>query len=191
MAGEDRVRVRRDERFGVGFAVFLCDYIAGFAQARGPRAQVVGVGGEEVDPAVGEEVVGELFGALAPLAEDGIRRDLHEKSAAQPVDHALIVALEGLVAFGMGKNRRRFREPQLVVGLGEAVGQEEVGEFDQEVAEAVDAVADGVLERGLDVVVGEVEVAAEAERERDLLGLEARAKYGGLLLIHFGDELVL
>jgi len=80
---------------------------------------------------------------------------------------------------------------QLVEGLGEAGGKAVVGHLDEQVAEAVDAEARGVALGVGDVVEGEMEVAAAAERERDARGFEAGTEFGGPGGVDGGIEYVM
>ena len=191
LAAEDGGGVGDADEVGVGLAVALGDDGVGFAHTRGAAAHAVGVGGKEVHPAVFEEAVGELFGLFAPFPEHRIGSDLHQKAAAHPSEHAAVICLKCLIPFGMGEDWRLLRELEFVVGFGEAVGKSEVGELDEKVAEAVDGVTDGIFQRGLDVVVGEVEVAAEAEGQRNVFGGDLFAKDSEFLLIYIGIELIL
>ncbi len=80
--------------------------------------------------------------------------------------------MEGGVALGMGEDGGKAGELELVEGFGEAGRQAVVGDFDEQVVEAVDAEAGGVCFGLLDVVEGDMEVAAAAEGEGDMFGCE-------------------
>ena len=73
------------EQVGVVFAVFAGDEVLGVAHKGRARGGVVGVGGEEVDPAVGEELVGHALGFFAHVSEDGAGGDLNEQAVAEPI----------------------------------------------------------------------------------------------------------
>lgn len=162
-------------------AVSLGYDVAGFAEAWGAGRDVVGVGGEDVDPAVAEEGVADLLGGAAHVAEEGAAGDLDEEAVAEPVLHAVEVALEGGVALGMGEDGREAGELELVEGLGEGGGEAVVGQLDEQVGGAVDGELFGVGDGFVDVVVAEMEVAADAEGEVDVFGGEGVAEGGEAL----------
>ena len=87
-AFEDGERILDAEAAGVLEAVLFGDNVAGFLHLGWAVGEVVSVGGEEVDPPVGEELVGEALGGLAQVAKDGAGGDLVENAGAEPVDEA-------------------------------------------------------------------------------------------------------
>ena len=107
-----------------------------------------------------------------------------------PVDEAIGVGLEGGIALRVGQDGGKAGDLQLIEGLGEPLRKAVVGDLDQEVAEAVDAVARGIGFGGEDVVVGEMEVGATAERQVDVMGLQQPAELGDLCGDHRGLELI-
>jgi hypothetical protein len=176
------------EAVSVGGAVFFGDEGVGFAHAGGAGGEVVGVGGEEVDPAVGEELVGEGLGFAAHLAEDGAGGDLDEEAVAHPLGQACGVALEGGVALGVGEDGDHAGVLEFVKGFAEGGGEGEVGEFDEEVGVLVEGVFGGVGEGVVDVFVEEMEVAAGGEGERDGLGFEGGLEFSEAGVVEGGVE---
>ncbi len=177
LAFEDGLRVGEAETLGVGGAVAFGDVVAGFAHFGGAGGEVVGVGRQEVDPAVFEEFAGHALGFFAHLAEDGAGSDLDEHAVAHPLGEQGEVTLERGVAFGVGEDGGYAGVLEVVEGFADAGGDAEVGEFDEQVFFVVDGVAGGIGESVLDVVVAEMEVATLAEGEGDGFGCEGGAEF--------------
>ena len=173
---EDCGGVGGAEEMGIFCAIFFCYEVVDAAHDRGARGEVVGVGGEEVDPAVVEETVGHTLGFFAHLSEDGAGGDLNKEAVAEPVGEPFGSALEGEVALGVGEDVDHAGGTEVVEGFAHAGSEDDVGQLDEEIAAGVDGVASGVGVGIFDVVVGEMEVAAGAERERDGLGGESGAE---------------
>ncbi len=148
----------------------------------------MGVGGEEVDPFFGEEIVSHLLGGLAHAAGDGVAGDLDEDAAAHPLGEAGRVLLESGIALGVGEDGGEAGELELVEGFREGAGDAVVGDLDHEIAEAVDGELGGLLLGFEDVVVGEMEVAAEAYFDGDGFGVEAALQLGCFGGVFLGKE---
>ncbi len=125
--------------------------------------EVVGIRGEEVDPVALEEQVGGGLGLGSELAEECAGGHLDDASGADPVVHHLGLGLQGGVAFGVGEDGDDSAGDELVEGLADVGCDAVVGEFYEQILVFVDGVFARVLELVLDVVIGQMEVAAEAE----------------------------
>ena len=179
------------EGVGVTRAEAVGDEVVGFAKTGRPRRGVVRVGGEEVNPSLLQEFQGHALGGLTLVAGEGIGGDLDEQAASEPVGHALGFVHESLVALGVGEDGGESSELKLVKGLLKVGRGTVVGKFDEEVAEAVDAVAAGVGARVGYVVVREVEVAALAEGDRNICVGEAAAQFLDPGRVDRGIEMIL
>jgi len=195
LLGEGAVFVGREgvvdaQAMGVGGAVFFGDDVVGSLHAGDAGLGVVGVGGDEVDPAVGEQAVGHALGGFAHLAGHGVGGDLGKEADTHPLDQAPGIALQGWVALGVGEDGAHAGEAELVEGFIEVEREAVVGELGEQVLAAVDGelvrVGDGVLQ----VVVGHVEVATGAEDKGDGFGGEGAAQLGEAAGVAFGVEVV-
>ena len=108
-----------------------------------------------------------------------VRRHLDQHAAAQPLDQPLGLVLQRGVALRMGQDRRQPGQPQLVEGLGQPRRKPVVRHLHQQVAQPVDAEPRRVHLRQLHVVEGEMEVASQAQRQRNLLLGQPRAQLVG------------
>ncbi len=151
------------EAVGDLLAVVFDERGVSVAEVGGAGGDVVRVGGEEVHPVMLEEEMGGGFGAGSEAAEERAGGDLDDASVADPLVHHLGLGLEGGVALGMGEDGNDSAGDELVEGLADGGRDAVVGELDEQVLMVVDGVFAGVAELVLDVVVGEMEVAAEAE----------------------------
>ena len=188
LAAEDGHGVVAAEEVGIEGAVALVDEFAGLAHAGGTAFGAVGVGGDDMDPTVAEHFVGEALGFGAHVPGDGSRGDLGEETVAEPGKHAFGFALEDGVAFRVGEDGDEAGLAELEESFLEAGGEGVFGEFDEEVIEAVDGVTGGVGQGVLDVVVAEVEVAAQTEGKGDACLGEGDAEFGGACLDEGGIE---
>ena len=135
---EDAAGVVGAEELGVLVAVAAGDEVAGLAQAWRTGGEVVGVGGDHMDPAIGEQAVAHALGFLAHVSEDGVGGDLDDHAVAEPVGEAFGVTLQRRVAFGVGEDGGHAGDAELVEGVGEGGSEAVVGELDEEIAGAVD-----------------------------------------------------
>ena len=62
------------------------------------------VGRQKIDPAVRQQIVRHALGTFAHAAHDRACRYLDQHSAAEPLHHPRLIALQGCVAFGMGQD---------------------------------------------------------------------------------------
>ena len=117
--------------------------------------------------AIGEHALGESLRLTAHPAGHGACRDLSQQTIAEPGKQLSGIALQDRVAFRVSEDGREAGPAQLVESLFQVGREAVIREFDEEVVVTVDAVAFGRREGVLEVVVVEVEVAAEPDPERD------------------------
>ena len=148
------------------------------------------VRGQEVDPSLLQQPVRNLLCELAFVPGQRGRRHLDQKAAAQPFDQPLGIVLQRGVALRMGQDRRHPGQLQLVEGLGQPRRKPVLRHLHQQVAQPVDAEPRRIGLRQLHVVERHVEVASQAQRQRDLLLGQPRAQLVGFGRVHARIEVV-
>src|SRR5579864_7219992 len=101
--------------------------------------------------------------AFAPEAGQRRARDLNDAALLGPLDYSLQTLAQNRVALGMRDDGRDSSVAQLSKGIRGLLRDAVIAELDQQVARAFDDVAVGMGVRVLQVVVGKMEVATEAQ----------------------------
>lgn len=123
------------------------------------------IAGDEVDVVLIEEAAGEGLDFDAPLSGESGGGDLDEAVLFDPFEEEFGALAEDGIAFGVGDDDAEaglFEAVEHLAGIGK---DDDIGEFDEEVAGGVEGVAAGVGEGIDEVVVHDVEVAAAGEGE--------------------------
>jgi hypothetical protein len=132
--------VVESEELSVGGGVLSRYKVTSFAHTGRARLQIMGVGTEEVYPAVCKELMRYALGSFTHATKDGTGGDLDEHAIADPVSEAVKIALEGRIALGMGEDRNHACESEFVESLGEVRRKAEVWELDQKVFGVIECV---------------------------------------------------
>ena len=115
--------------------------------------------------------------SLCGLAESPGQRaggDLDKASIAHPLSQPFGLPGDGRIALRVGNDGRHPRQLKLVKRLRHIRRYAEVRELHQQVVLAIDGVLGGILDRVLDVFVGEVKIAAKAQRDASVQPLAKR-----------------
>ena len=105
-------------------------------------------------------------GKLAVAAGDVMGKGLTAAAGMGRVRNALRALAQNRVAFGVGDDRGDAAVAQLHEAVGRLLGDAVVAQLDQHVVRAFDGVAGRVGQHVLQIVIREMEVAAQAEGER-------------------------
>jgi hypothetical protein len=165
LVGDDGGGVGDEEAVGEGGSKFFLDPGTGEVEAGWTAADAVAVAGDEVDVVLFEEAAGEGLDFDAPLSGESGGGDLDEAVLFDPFKEELGALAEDGIAFGVGDDDAEsglFEAVEHFAGIGE---DDDIGEFDEEVAGGVEGIAAGVGEGIDEVIVHDVEVTATEESE--------------------------
>ena len=121
-------------------AIFVRHQLVGIAQHRWPRSQVVGIGGDEINPIPPHQFVRNALRNLAKSPGEGSSGDLDIASGAQPVRHPLRVTRQHRVPLRVGNDRSQPGHPQAEKHFFHVLGNPVIGKLHQKVLLAIDGV---------------------------------------------------
>ena len=104
--------------------------------------------------------------AFSPKSSQRGSSHLNDAALLGPLHHALQVLAQNLVAFGMGDDGGDAAVAQLHKTIRNLLRDAVIAQLDQHVVRAFNRIARGIGQHILQVVVGEMEVAAQAKRQR-------------------------
>ena len=113
-----------------------------------------------------EQPLGGAPHALSPESSETGGGHLDHATLLSPLHYALRSLAQNGIALGMGDDSGDAAVAELRKTIGRLLRHAVIAQLDQHVVRAFDGVARGVGENILQIVVGEMEVAAQAEGER-------------------------
>jgi hypothetical protein len=159
----DGLRVSLDESVRNFFAA---DFGGGFAR-RGEHGNtflgIVRVRSQHVDGIMFEQPLRGAAHAFTPESGERRSRHLNHAPLLSPLHHPLRSLAQNRIAFGMRDHRSDAAVAQLRKTVCNLLRNAVVAQFDQHVVRAFDGIACGIGQHILQIVVGEMEVAAQAE----------------------------
>src|ERR1035437_9379375 len=158
--GQNRARVLLQHPQPRFRAKALIDVPPGFIQGGGAPLGVVGIAGHEMHQPAPHQLVRAFLGGLAETAQEGLRRDLQMGALRHPGFQLRQAALQQLVALRMGHDGTEAHMHHAGEDLAGSFGNQEIGEFHQQIAAVVDGVLPGRAQGIVDIFQGEVEIAA-------------------------------
>lgn len=134
--------------------------------------RIVRVAGNEMHQVAVHQFGSRGSGAPSEPTQQGARSHLHERTIFDPGLHLIEAAVQEAIAFGMRDDRSQTRAHEAGKDLLGGAGNQQVGEFHQEIAEVIDGVLVRVRQRVLYILRAEMEVTP---------AVDARLRAGGSL----------
>jgi hypothetical protein len=162
---DDGAWVVESEASGEGWGEVAGEEGVGEVEAGSAADWVVCVAGDEVDESAAKEFVGCLFCGRPEAAGEAEGGDLEVVAIVDHSGEAVDVLAEGAIAFGVSEDEAEASVAELSEDVFGVARHDDVAEFDEEPAAAVDGEGGWIVESGADVFVGEMEVAAAVDGE--------------------------
>jgi hypothetical protein len=157
-------------------------FVAFFEMWRTP-VEVVGVGGQEVNPIAVEQFVGEGFCVIAEAAIERGGCHLHDASDANPFGKHFGAPDNDWIAFGVGDDVGVSSRLQPVQSVAQLRRNGHLGKFNQQVAFAANRVLEGIVKGVVDIVGVEMKIARQAQLDA---ALKPRLDLGQALGVQLG-----
>ena len=182
-SGDCRSRILFAEAAGGFYAGAVGDVFIAALEVRGTPLEVVGVGGQEVNPVAVQQFVGE---GLSGVAEAPVKRgggDLDDAAHADPLGEQFGTLDDDRVALGVGDDVGVADGAEALESVSELGRDGRLGELDQQIAFAADRIPERMAESVLDIVGVEVEIAGQDQLDSIA---EPGLDFGHALDVHFG-----
>jgi len=124
---------------------------------------VVSVAGDEVHQITVHQQRGDGLGSASEAAQQRSRGNLHQRAVFHPGLQLIEAGVQQGVALRVRDDRGETGPLQAVENFLCGAGDEQVREFDQQIAEMIDGVPGGICQRVLYVLQGEMKIAAAVD----------------------------